>query len=103
MLSNPFDLAFAAELLARGRMPSPTALIAEAFRLADERYREVAKAPFPLEAFGLPKTPPTLIAIWRNSRAIKSRGRSPARSPDTTSPSPTIRPRSSPSSPAESG
>jgi hypothetical protein len=52
MLSNPFDLAFAAELLAQGRMPSPTALVDEAFRLADERYREVAKAPFPLEAFG---------------------------------------------------
>lgn len=52
MLSNPFDLAFASELLARGRMPSATALIDEAFRLADERYREVAKAPFPLEAFG---------------------------------------------------
>ena len=52
MLSNPFDLAFAAELLARGRMPSPTALIDEAFRLADERYREIAKAQFPLEAFG---------------------------------------------------
>ena len=52
MLSNPFDLAFAAELLARGRMPSPTALMDEAFRLADERYREIAKAPFPLEAFG---------------------------------------------------
>ena len=44
MLSNPFDLAFAAELLARGRMPSPTALMDEAFRLADERYREIAKA-----------------------------------------------------------
>ena len=52
MLSNPFDLAFAAELLARGRMPSPTALVDEAFRLADERYREIAKVPFPLEAFG---------------------------------------------------
>jgi hypothetical protein len=52
MLSNPFDLAFAAELLARGRMPSPNALVDEAFRLADERYREIAKVPFPLEAFG---------------------------------------------------
>jgi hypothetical protein len=52
MLSNPFDLAFAAELLARGRMPSPTALVDEAFRLADERYREIAKVAFPLEAFG---------------------------------------------------
>ena len=52
MLSNPFDLAFAAELLARGRMPSPISLIDEAFRLAGERYRQVAKAPFPLEAFG---------------------------------------------------
>jgi hypothetical protein len=52
MLSNPFDLAFAAELLARGRMPSPTALVDEAFRLADEHYREVAKVPFPLDAFG---------------------------------------------------
>jgi len=52
MLSNPFDLAFAAELLARGRMPSPTALVDEAFRLADERYRQIAKVPFPLQAFG---------------------------------------------------
>jgi HEAT repeat protein len=52
MLSNPFDLAFAAELLARGRMPTPTALVDEAFRLADERHREVTKVPFPLEAFG---------------------------------------------------
>jgi hypothetical protein len=52
MLSNPFDLAFAAELLARGRMPSPTALVDEAYRLADDRYREVAKVPFPLAAFG---------------------------------------------------
>ena len=52
MLSNPFDLAFAAELLARGRMPSPTALIDEGFRLADERFREIAKAPFPPEVFG---------------------------------------------------
>jgi HEAT repeat protein len=52
MLSNPFDLAFAAELLARGRMPSPTALADEAFRLADERYRAIAKVPFPLAAFG---------------------------------------------------
>jgi hypothetical protein len=53
MLSNPFDLTFAAELLARGRMPSPTALVDEAFRLADERYREIAKVAFPLDAFGL--------------------------------------------------
>jgi len=52
MLSNPFDLAFAAELLARGRMPSPTALADEAFRLADERYLQIAKIAFPLEAFG---------------------------------------------------
>jgi hypothetical protein len=52
MLSNPFDLTFAAELLARGRMPSPTALVDEAFRLADERYRAIAKVAFPLEAFG---------------------------------------------------
>ncbi len=53
MLSNPFDLAFAAELLARGLVPSPTALIDEAFRLANESYREIAKFPFPLGAFGL--------------------------------------------------
>ena len=52
MLSNPFDIALAAELLARGRMPLPTALVDEAFRLAEERYREIAKAPFPLKAFG---------------------------------------------------
>jgi hypothetical protein len=53
MLSNPFDLAFAAELLARGRMPSPSKLVDEAFRLAEERYRNVAKTLFPMEAFGL--------------------------------------------------
>jgi HEAT repeat protein len=58
MLSNPFDLAFAADLLAQGRVPSATALIDEAFRLADEGapgkpgYRSIAGRPFPLEAFG---------------------------------------------------
>jgi hypothetical protein len=31
MLSNPFDLAFAADLLAQGRVPSATALIDEAW------------------------------------------------------------------------
>ncbi len=58
MLSNPFDLAFAAELLAQGHMPSATALIDEAFRLADEGapgkpgYRALAGRPFPLKQFG---------------------------------------------------
>jgi hypothetical protein len=33
-------------------MPSPTALVDEAFRVADARYREIAKVAFPLEAFG---------------------------------------------------
>ena len=36
ILSNPFDLTFAADLLAQGQMPSATTLINEAFRLADE-------------------------------------------------------------------
>jgi hypothetical protein len=36
ILSNPFDLTFAADLLAQGQMPSATTLISEAFRLADE-------------------------------------------------------------------
>ncbi len=58
MLSNPFDLAFAAELLAQGRIPSATALIDEAFRLADEGapgkpgYRALAGRPFPLKGVG---------------------------------------------------
>ena len=56
MLSNPFDLGFAADLLAQGRMPSATALIDEAFRMADEGssgrpgYRAKAGRPFPLKA-----------------------------------------------------
>lgn len=61
MLSNPFDLAFAADLLAQGRMPSlpsPSALIDEAFRLADEGapgqpgYIAVTGQHFPLKRFG---------------------------------------------------
>ena len=58
MLSNPFDLGFAADLLAQGSQPSPTALIGEAFRLADEGapgepgYRDVAGQSFPLTRFG---------------------------------------------------
>jgi HEAT repeat protein len=59
VLSNPFDLAFAADLLAQGSKPSATALIDEAFRLADEGapgepgYRDVAGQPFPLTRFGI--------------------------------------------------
>jgi hypothetical protein len=58
MLSNPFDLAFAADLLARGLMPPATALIDEAFKLADLGapddlgYRSVIGQPFPLVTFG---------------------------------------------------
>ena len=58
ILSNPFDLAFAADLLAQGVMPRATALIDEAFRLADEGapgkpgYRAIAGRPFPLQEFG---------------------------------------------------
>jgi hypothetical protein len=58
MLSNPFDLAFAAELLAHGTMPHATSLIDAAFRLADEGsndvpgYRTVNGRPFPLVSFG---------------------------------------------------
>ncbi len=52
MLSNPFDLTFAAELMARGHMPSPTALVDEAFRLAAERYQTINVVAFPLEKFG---------------------------------------------------
>ena len=58
VLSNPFDLTFAADLLAQGLKPSATALIDEAFRLADEGvpgepgYRAVAGQPFPLARFG---------------------------------------------------
>jgi hypothetical protein len=51
MLSNPFDLAFAADLLARGATPSPVRLIDEAFRLADAEYREELGRPFPLLPF----------------------------------------------------
>jgi hypothetical protein len=58
MLSNPFDLAFAADLLAQRHMPSAQALIDEAFRVADEGapgkpgYREIVGRPFPLKEFG---------------------------------------------------
>jgi HEAT repeats len=58
VLSNPFDLTFGADLLAQGSKPSATALIDEAFRLADEGapgepgYRAVAGQPFPLTRFG---------------------------------------------------
>jgi hypothetical protein len=52
MLSNPFDLTFAAELMARGHMPSPTALVDEAYRLAAERYLRTNLVAFPLEKFG---------------------------------------------------
>jgi hypothetical protein len=59
ILSNPFDLSFAADLLTQGLRPSAITLIDEAFRLADEGgtdepgYREVAGQPFPLRNFGL--------------------------------------------------
>jgi hypothetical protein len=52
MLSNPFDLAFAADLLSRGEMPSAVRLIDEAFRLADQKYQEELGRHFPLAAFG---------------------------------------------------
>jgi hypothetical protein len=58
VLSNPFDLTFAADLLVQGAKPSATALIDEAFRLADEGavgepgYRDVAGQPFPSTRFG---------------------------------------------------
>jgi|GEM_PF-2762784 len=58
MLSNPFDLAFAADLLAQGTLPRATALIDAAFQLADEGdeeqqgYRAVNGQPFPLTPFG---------------------------------------------------
>jgi hypothetical protein len=48
MLSNPFDLTLAAELMARGHTPSPTALVDEAFRLAAERYQMINLVAFPL-------------------------------------------------------
>jgi hypothetical protein len=57
MLSNPFDLSLAADLLAQGSMPQATALIDEAFRPADvgsptqPGYRSVTGQPFPLERF----------------------------------------------------
>ena len=58
VLSNPFDLSFAADLLAQGQMPLATALIDEAFNLADHGspgvpgYRSVTGQPFPLVRFG---------------------------------------------------
>jgi len=58
ILSNPFDLAFAADLLAQGHMPTATSLIDEAFRLADQGepghpgYRQIMGLAFPLVQFG---------------------------------------------------
>jgi hypothetical protein len=58
MLSNPFDLSFAADLIAQGTMPHAMALIDAAFRMADEGsagqpgYRTVNGQPFPLVRFG---------------------------------------------------
>jgi hypothetical protein len=58
MLSNPFDLSFAADLLAQGTMPNATSLIDASFRLADEGsierpgYQSLVGQPFPLLAFG---------------------------------------------------
>ena len=58
VLSNPFDLTLAADLLAQGLSPSATRLIDEAFRMAGEGtpgepgYRDVAGQPFPLLRFG---------------------------------------------------
>jgi len=58
VLSNPFDLTLAADLLAQGSMPSAIALIDEAFRLADvgapgePGYRDIAGQSFPLVRFG---------------------------------------------------
>jgi len=58
MLSNPFDLSFAADLLAQGTMPHATSLIDASFHLAEEGsseqpgYRTVTGQPFPLVRFG---------------------------------------------------
>ncbi|MCI0755494.1 NACHT domain-containing protein [Teichococcus vastitatis] len=58
VLSNPFDLTLAADLLAQGLLPSATALIDEAFRMAEHGipgepgYQAVAGQPFPLIRFG---------------------------------------------------
>jgi HEAT repeats len=58
MLSNPFDLSFAADLLAQGTMPQATSLIDASFRLADggtieqPGYRTLTGQPFPLVRFG---------------------------------------------------
>jgi hypothetical protein len=58
VLSNPFDLTLAADLLAQGLLPSATGLIDEAFRMADEGtpgepgYRDIVGQSFPLLRFG---------------------------------------------------
>lgn len=57
VLSNPFDLDFAADLLAHGAIPRPVALIDEAFRMAEHRLHSGYRArnggqAFPLVKFG---------------------------------------------------
>lgn len=58
VLSNPFDLTLAADLIAQGADLTSDGLIEEAFRLADEgpgndSYRAVHNRPFPIKEFGL--------------------------------------------------
>lgn len=57
MLSNPFDLTFAAGLIAQAVPLTPRGIVDEAFRLAEEgpgdhAYQPATGRPFPLEAFG---------------------------------------------------
>lgn len=56
ILSNPFDLTFAADLIAQNVPLTPRGIVDEAFRLADEgpgdhAYSPTTGRPFPLEAF----------------------------------------------------
>lgn len=52
VLSNPFDLTLAADLLAQGAAPRVEELIERAFQLADISYQEIVGQPFPLVRFG---------------------------------------------------
>jgi len=47
LLSNPFDLTFAADLLSRGKRPTIGELIEQAFDLAAADYEVLHKRPFP--------------------------------------------------------
>ncbi len=51
LLSNPFDLTFAADLLSRGQQPQPGALIGQAYDLAKELYERRHKRDFPEARF----------------------------------------------------